>query len=101
MNIKQIQQMMKQAQKMQSDLKSIQEELEQKEYQVSSGGGAVEVKMTGDKKLVSINIKEEVIDPDDKEMLEDMIALAINNAIDEITKESEEKLGSVTGGLPF
>lgn len=101
MNPKQIQQMMKQAQKMQSDLKSIQSELEKKEYETATGGGAVTVKMNGAKKLLAVNIKEDIIDPDDKEMLEEMIMLAINNVLEEITAESEKEMNSVTGGLPF
>ncbi len=101
MNQKQIQQMMKQAQKMQNDVKSLQEELAAKEYTETVGGGAVEVVMNGNKVISSINIKEEVIDPEDKEMLEELIMLAVNTVITKIDQEADEKVGSITGGLSF
>lgn len=101
MNQKQIQQMMKQAQKMQSDVKNLQNELAATEYTETVGGGAVEIVMDGGKTIKSVNIKEEVIDPDDKEMLEELVMLAVNNVIAKIDKEADEKVGSITGGLPF
>ncbi len=101
MNQKQIQQMMKQAQKMQNDVQKLQEEIKAKEYTETVGGGAIEIVMDGSKQLKSINIKEEVIDPDDKEMLEELIMLAVNNIIVKIDKEADEKVGAITGGLPF
>ncbi len=101
MNQKQIQQMMKQAQKMQNDVKKLQDELSTKEYSETVGGGAIEIVMDGSKNVKSVNLKEDVIDPDDKEMLEELIMLAVNNVIAKIDAEADEKVGSITGGLPF
>ncbi|WOO88102.1 YbaB/EbfC family nucleoid-associated protein [Mollicutes bacterium LVI A0039] len=101
MNQKQIQQMMKQAQKMQNDVKSLQEELAATEYTETVGGGAVEIVMNGSKTVKSISIKEEVIDPEDKEMLEELVMLAVNNVIAKIDAEADSKVGAITGGLPF
>lgn len=101
MNQKQIQQMMKKAQKMQNDVKSLQQELAAAEYSETVGGGAVEIVMNGAKQIKSVNIKEEVIDPEDKEMLEELIMLAVNTVIAKIDKEADDKVGSITGGLPF
>ena len=101
MNPKQLQKMMKQAQKMQNDMQSAQGEIEAKEFTNTAGGGAIELVMTGDKKIVSLNIKEEVIDPEDKEMLEGMIVSLINQTIDQIEKETQETMGAFTQGLPF
>ncbi len=101
MNQKQIQQMMKQAQKMQNDVKSLQDELAATEYTETVGGGAVEIVMNGGKEIKAVNIKEEVIDPEDKEMLEELIMLAVNNVIAKIDQEADSKVGAITGGLPF
>ncbi len=101
MNQKQIQQMMKQAQKMQNDVKNLQDELASKEYTETVGGGAVEITMNGSKVMKAITIKEDVIDADDKDMLEELIMLAVNNVIEKIEKEADEKVGTITGGLPF
>ncbi len=101
MNQKQIQQMMQQAQKLQKQMEGAQKDLEKKEYVVSTGGGAVEVVMLGSKQLKSLNIKEEVIDPEDKDMLQDMIVSAINQACKQIDEEQQKTMGSFTQGLPF
>ncbi len=101
MNQKQIQQLMKEAQKMQSQVGKAQEEVEKKEFSFSAGGGAVELIMSGKKEVIKLNIKPEVIDPEDKEMLEDLITLAITNVIAQIETELESSVGSITGGLPF
>ena len=76
--------MLKQAQKMQEDMAKAQKELEEKEVEASVGGGAVTVKVNGKKELVSISIKEEVVDPDDVEMLEDLVLSAVNEALKNI-----------------
>lgn len=101
MNQKQIQQMMKQAQKVQKDVKNLQDDLAKTEYAETVGGGAVEIVMDGTKTVKSISLKEEVIDADDKEMLEELIMLAVNNVIKKVDKDADEKVGSITGGLPF
>lgn len=101
MNIKQIQQMMKQAQKMQDNMSNVKDEIDKKEYVQTVGGGVITVTLMGTKELKSIEIKEELLDPEEKDMIEELIPMAINNAIEEIDKETEEKLGPLTSGMPF
>lgn len=96
-----MQQLMRQAQKMQADMMKTQEEIEAKEFEVTSGGGAVTVTMNGKKLLKSIKIKPEVVDSEDVEMLEDLILTAITEATkkaDEIV-EAEMRRYNVPGGL--
>ena len=88
--------MMKDAQKMQEKL---QKELAELEIEASSGGGMVNVKMNGHKKILSIEIHPEVINPEDPEMLQDLILAAINEATAKVEEEMSSKLGSLTGGL--
>lgn len=90
--------MIKQAQKMQAGIQAVQEEINAKEFTASAGGGMVEAVMTGDKKLQSIKIKPEVVDPEEIEMLEDLVISAVNEVLNQIEKETEEKMGAVTGG---
>lgn len=92
-------QMLKQAQKMQEDMAALQEDLEQREYTASSGGGLIEVTVDGKHTLKSLKIKPEAIDPDDAEMLEDLITVAVNEAVSNAIKASEEEMGAITGGL--
>ena len=95
--------MMKQAQKMQQDFMKMQQELESKEFEFSSGGGAVKAVMVGTRKLQSITIDPEVLDPDDVEMLQDLILTAVNGAIklaDDETSKAMSKLQGGLGGFP-
>ena len=95
--------MMKQAQKMQQDLLKMQEELESKEFAFTAGGGAVKATMIGTRRLQSIEIDPEVVDPDDVEMLQDMILAAVNGAIklaDDETSKAMSKLQGGLGGFP-
>ena len=95
--------MMKQAQKMQQDFMKMQQELESKEFEFSSGGGAVKAVMVGTRKLQSITIDPEVLDPDDVEMLQDLILAAVNGAIklaDDETSKAMSKLQGGLGGFP-
>lgn len=92
-------QMLKQAQKMQEDMAALQEELEQREYSATSGGGMIEVTVDGKHLIKSIKIKPEAVDPDDVEMLEDLITVAVNEAISNAAKTAEEEMGAVTGGM--
>ncbi len=92
-------QMIKQAQKMQEDMTVLQEDLENREYQATSGGGAVTVTVSGKHLIKSIKINPEIIDPDDAEMIEDLVTVAVNEAIEQAIKTSEEEMGAVTGGL--
>lgn len=92
-------QMLKQAQKMQEEIQRVQSELDEKTFTASVGGGAVEIEIQGNKTVQSLKIKPEVVDPDDVEMLEDLIMSAFNEAINNIEKESEEEMSKVTGGV--
>lgn len=91
--------MLKQAQKMQEDMANLQADLEQREFTGSAGGGMVEATVTGKHELVSLKINPEAIDPDDAEMLEDFVMLAVNEAISKATKTQEEEMGAITSGL--
>lgn len=91
-----MQQMLMQAQKMQRELQKAQNELKEKEFTVSKGG-AVTVVVKGDHKIKSISVDEDAFDKDNKEMVEDMIAMAVNEAIDQIEKEAEEINERITG----
>ncbi|HEX2938740.1 MAG TPA: YbaB/EbfC family nucleoid-associated protein [Ruminiclostridium sp.] len=91
--------MIKQAQKMQEEMGKVQQELEEKVYDVTSGGGAVKVTITGKREIKDIELKPEVVDPDDIEMLQDMIVAAVNEAIRKVNDVSEEEMSKVTSGL--
>jgi nucleoid-associated protein EbfC len=91
--------MMKQAQKMQKDMARVQEELEQREFETSAGGGAVTVKVSGKKEIVDIQIKPEVVDADDVEMLQDLIMAAVNEAIRIADETVAREMSKLTGGL--
>ncbi len=90
---------MRQAQKMQQNIAQAQEELADTEVVATAGGGMVEVVMTCDRKLSSIKIAPEAVDPDDVEMLEDMIVAGINEAMKLVEEEQERVMGPITGGL--
>ena len=94
-----MQAMLKQAQKMQENIEAKKAELEAKEYVVTSGGGMVEITMTGKHEVKAIGINPEVVDPEDVEMLEDMLVAALNEVTRQIDEEAERELDSVTGGL--
>ena len=83
---------------MQEDIEAKRLELEQKEYVVTSGGGMVEITMTGKHEVKAIGINPEVVDPEDVEMLEDMLVAALNEVTRQIDEEAERELNSVTGG---
>ena len=85
--------LMKQAKKMQSDMEKTQEELAAKEFEATAGGGAVAVKVSGDKVLKEITIKKEVVDPDDVEMLQDLILSCVNEALRKVDSEQAASLG--------
>lgn len=89
-----MQQLMRQAQKMQQDMAKAKEELAEQEVTAVSGGGMVEVTMTCDKKIRSVKIKPEAVDPDDVEMLEDLVVAALNEAMKLADEESEKKMGA-------
>ncbi len=92
-------QMLKQAQKMQEDMQNLQADLEQREYTATSGGGLVEVTVDGKHFIKAIKINPDAVDPDDSEMLEDLVTVAVNEAIGNAIKNSEEEMSAITGGL--
>ncbi|MGX7329864.1 YbaB/EbfC family nucleoid-associated protein [Enterococcus bulliens] len=92
--------MMKQVQKMQKEMGQAQEALNQKEFTGESTNGYVKVTVTGDRKVKAVTIAPEVVDPDDVEMLEDLVALAVNDVISKVEKEIESTMGKYTKGLP-
>lgn len=94
-----LQQLAKQAQKMQEEMDAASNELEVKEYSATSGGGAVSVTVTGKMEVRKIDIKPEIVDPDDIEMLADAVAAAINEAIRTAANEKEEIMTKISGGL--
>ncbi|MBQ9737318.1 MAG: YbaB/EbfC family nucleoid-associated protein [Clostridia bacterium] len=92
-------QMLKQAKKMQEQMLKMQEEMEEKTYEASSGGGAVTVKVNGKKELQSVVINPEVVDPDDVEMLQDLILAAVNEVMRKADESSADEMSKLTGGL--
>lgn len=91
--------MLKQAQKMQEDMEKAQEEINSREFKATSGGGAVEAVMNGKKELLALTIKPEVVDPEDTEMLQDLIVAAVNQVIREVEQTSNEEMQKVTGRM--
>ncbi len=91
--------MLRQAQKMQEDMAALQAELETREYDISAGGGMVEVKINGKREILSIHVKPEIVDPDDIETMEDIIVAAVNEAIKRVDSTSEAEMQKITGGL--
>ena len=94
-----MQQLARQAQKLQAQMTKAQEELEAREYEASAGGGMVTVKVSGKKELTAIEIKPEAVDPDDIEMLQDLVLAAVNEALRSASDAMEREMGKLTGGL--
>lgn len=94
-----MQSMLKQAQKMQEDMAAAQAELEQNEYTASAGGGMVEAAVNGKHEVLRVKINPDVVDPDDVEMLEDLVLAAVNEAIRNAAADSEQRMGAITGGM--
>ena len=93
--------MIKQAQKMQAQITELQEDIENREFTSTSGGGAVEVTLNGRKSIKSLTIKPEVVDPNDIEMLQDLIISAFNDTVAKIEETTEAEMGAITGGVSF
>ena len=91
--------LMKQAQKMQRQMEENQKALEEKEYTAAAGGGAVEITVSGKKEIVKVKLAEEVVDPDDIEMLEDLIMAAANQALRQMEEDSAAMMSKLTGGM--
>ena len=92
-------QMMKQAQKMQQDLLKMQEELEQAEYTATAGGGVVSATVSGKRQLTALEIDPEAVDPEDVEMLQDMVIAAVNEALRKAEDTANQNMSRLTGGL--
>lgn len=91
--------LMKQAQRMQRQMEETTKELESKEYTANAGGGAVSVTVSGKKEILSVKLSPEVVDPEDIEMLEDLIVAAANEALRQMEADSTEAMSRLTGGL--
>ncbi len=94
-----MQAMIRQAQKMQEDMTQKQEELDAREYDIKAGGGVVAVKINGKKEILSIDIKPEIVDPDDVETLSDILVAAVNEAIKTVESTNNDEMSKITGGL--
>ena len=92
-------QMIRQAQKMQDQITELQEDIEARDFTATAGGGAVELVMTGKKTIKSLTLKPEVVDPEDIEMLQDLIISAVNEAVNNIESTTEEEMSKITGGV--
>ena len=92
--------MIKQAQKMQEDMAALQAEREEREYDISAGGGAVKIKINGKKEIVNIDIAPEIVDPDDVETLSDILTAGINEAIKRVEETSQREMEKITAGMP-
>lgn len=91
--------MIRQAQKMQDEITTLQEDIENREFSATSGGGAVSVVVTGKKTIQSLTINKEVVDPEDVEMLQDLVISAINEAVNQVENTTETEMSKITGGV--
>ena len=94
-----MQQLARQAQKLQQQMTKMQEELDAREFEATSGGGMVTAKVNGKRELLALTIKPEAVDPDDVEMLEDMVMAAVNEALRTAADTAEREMGKLTGGM--
>ena len=92
--------MLKQAQKMQEQMAETQAALEEKEYEIKAGGGAVTVKINGKKEILSLDIQPEIVDPDDIETLTDILTAGVNEAIKRVETTNSEEMSKITGSMP-
>ncbi|MCK9225218.1 MAG: YbaB/EbfC family nucleoid-associated protein [Candidatus Muirbacterium halophilum] len=91
--------LMKQAQKMQKDMAKAQEELKTKVVEGTSGGGMIKISMNGDYEIIEVKIEKDVVDPDDVEMLQDLVAAALNDAVNKVKDTSNSEMSKLTGGM--
>ena len=91
--------MIKQAQKMQADMEALQEDLDVREYEIAVGGGVVGVKINGKKEILSIDIKPEIVDPEDIETLQDTLVAAVNQAIKKVEETNSAEMQKITGDI--
>ncbi len=92
-------QMLKQAQKMQEQMLKMQEEMENKTFEATAGGGAVKIVVDGKREIKEVILAPEVVDPDDVEMLQDLIVASVNEAMRKVDADNSAQIGSITGGL--
>ncbi len=91
--------MIRQAQKMQDQITELQDDIESREFTAQAGGGAIEIVMTGKKTVKSLTISKEVVDPEDVEMLQDLIISVVNEAVAQIEQTTEDEMSKITGGV--
>ena len=91
--------MIRQAQKMQEDMEALQADLDEREYDISAGGGVVNVKINGKKEVLAIDIKPEIVDPDDIETLSDILVAAVNEAIKRVEDTNSAEMSKITGNM--
>ena len=91
--------MMRQMQKIQKQMEETQEKVDNTEMEASAGGGAVKVRINGKREVLAITIDPEIVDPEDVEMLQDMVLVAVNDALKQASELSEKEMGRITGGL--
>lgn len=91
--------MIRQAQKMQEQITDLQNDIEERDFTATAGGGAVEVVVTGKKTIKSLTIKPEVVDPEDIDMLQDLIISAVNEAVNNVEQTTEDEMSKITGGV--
>ena len=91
--------MLKQAQKMQEDMATLQEELDNREYEIKAGGGVVTIKINGKLEVSDITIDPEIVDPDDVETLQDILVAGVNEAVKKVNATNSEEMGKITGSL--
>ena len=94
-----MQAMLRQAQKMQEDMAAKQEELDAREYDISAGGGVVNVKINGKREILAIDLQPEIVDPDDIETLSDILVAAVNEAIKRVDETNNAEMGKITGPM--
>ncbi|MCL2187644.1 MAG: YbaB/EbfC family nucleoid-associated protein [Defluviitaleaceae bacterium] len=94
-----MQAMMKQAQKMQKQMAEMQEELANRTLDISSGGGAIKITINGEKQITNLTINPDVVDPEDVEMLQDLVMTAVNEAIRQIDEAANSQMSKITGGM--
>lgn len=92
-------QLMQQAQKMQADMQAKQAELEERTYEIKAGNGMVDITMTGKHQITAMKLNPDVVDPEDVEMLEDLVAAAVNEAVRKVDESAEQEMSAITGGL--
>ena len=92
-------QLMQQAQKMQADMQAKQAELEERTYEIKAGNGMVDITMTGKHQITAMKLNPDAVDPEDVEMLEDLVAAAVNEAVRKVDESAEQEMSAITGGL--